>query len=137
MSVFSHHSDADPSDAMAWKTAYETGLQPVGAVGVGLFPAVSGKGGVKVRCRLRDVQCRPPWADFVAVGAGRGAGTGGGQVCPMPIVAEIMRISDGRTLNLLGIGAVQGASTTADLLQKLVLFASNASNMRTCSAMKV
>ena len=88
MSVFSRHGDADASDAAAWKTAYESGLQPIGAVGVGLFPAVSGKGGVKVRCRLRDVQCRPPWADFVAVGAGRGAGTGGGQVCPMPIVAE-------------------------------------------------
>ena len=95
MSVFSRHGDADASDAAAWTTAHETGLQPCEAVGVGLFPAVSGNGGVKVRCRLREVQCRPPWADFMAVGAGRGAGTGGGQVYPMPIVAEIMRISDG------------------------------------------
>ena len=132
MSVFSRHGDADDgdaddgdadaSDAAVWKTAYETGLQPVGAVGVGLFPAISGKGGVKIRCRLRDVRCRPPWADYVAVGARRAAGTGDGQVCPMPIQAEIMLISDGRTLNLHGIGAVQGSSTTADILQKLVLF---------------
>ena len=124
MSVFSRHGDADASDAAAWKTAYETGLQPCEAVGVGLFPAVSGKGGAKIRCRLRYVHCRPAWADFVAVGARRAAGTGDGQVCPMPIVAEngSMRIPDGRTLNLHGIGAVQGASTTADILQKLVLF---------------
>ena len=122
MSVFSRHGDADASDAAAWKTAYESGLQPIGAVGVGLFPAVSGKGGVKVRCRLREVQCRPPWADYVAVGARCVEGTGDGQVCPVPILAEIMRISDSRTLNLHGICAVQGSSTTADLLQKLVLF---------------
>ena len=32
-----------------------------------------------------------------------------------------LRISGYRTLNVLGIGAVPGASTTADLLQKLVL----------------
>ena len=124
MSVFSRHGDADASDAAAWKTAHETGLQPVEAVGVGLFPAVSGRDGVKIRCRLRDVRCRPPWADFVDVGEGRATGRGDGQVCSMPIVAEngSMRIAGGRTLNLFGIGAVQGASRTADLLQKLVLF---------------
>ena len=88
MSVFSRHGDADASDAAAWKTAYESGLQPIGAVGVGLFPAVSGKGGVKVRCRLREVQCRPPWADFKAVGAQHATVTGDGQVCPKQIVAE-------------------------------------------------
>ena len=126
----------DGSFDAAWRIAYETGLQPCEAVGVGLFPAVSGKGGVKIRCRLRDVQYIPSCADFVVVGAGCATGKGDGQVCPMPIVAEngIMRIAGGRMLNLLGIGAVQGASTTAGFLHKLVLFASNACNMQTCFA---
>ena len=34
-----------------WKVALQAGCAPSNTVGAGLFPAVSGKGGVRLRCR--------------------------------------------------------------------------------------
>ena len=83
MMVFCH-GDADASDTAMWKTVDETCLQLGEAVGVGFFPAISGKGGAKIRCFLREVQCAPPSGDFVAVGA---MVIGDGQVRFVPIGA--------------------------------------------------
>jgi hypothetical protein len=35
-----------------WQTAYSSGLQPSATVGAALFPAISGKGGAKLRCKF-------------------------------------------------------------------------------------
>ena len=38
--------------AADWQTAYSSGLQPSAAVGAALFPAIGGKGGVRLRCNF-------------------------------------------------------------------------------------
>jgi hypothetical protein len=35
-----------------WRTAYSSGLQPSTTVGAALFPAISGRGGAKLRCKF-------------------------------------------------------------------------------------
>jgi len=67
MSVYSSHGDADASDSAAWSIVYDVGLAPGEAVGSGLFPAVSGKGGASVRYRAAgELRFTPPSGGFVA-----------------------------------------------------------------------
>ena len=42
-----------------WQTAYSSGLQPSATVGAALFPAISCKGGVRLRCNFGLDQRRP------------------------------------------------------------------------------
>ncbi len=70
MSAYSSHCGADASDSAAWSTVYDSGLAPSEAVGVGLFPAVSGKGSASVRYRSAgELRFAPPSGGFVAAGA--------------------------------------------------------------------
>ena len=72
MSVYSSHSRANASDSAAWSTVYDCGLAPSEAVGVGLFPAVSGKGGASIRyLSAGELRFAPPSGGFVAAGAAR------------------------------------------------------------------
>jgi hypothetical protein len=48
-----------------WRTAYSSGLQPSANVGAALFPAISGNGGVRLRCNFgldpgRPLRFPPP-----------------------------------------------------------------------------
>ena len=68
--AFAAGGDSSP----AWREAFASGLRPSAKVGGGLFPAVSGYGGARIRCNFggdpqRPLRLPPPSRDYVAVGA--------------------------------------------------------------------
>ena len=68
--AFAAGGDSSP----AWREAFASGLRPSAKVGGGLFPAVSGMGGARIRCNFggdpqRPLRLPPPSPDYVAVGA--------------------------------------------------------------------
>ena len=77
MLVFSSDGSMGASGDSEWRTVHEVGLRPGEAVGVGLFPAVSGKDGARIRCSFGNLRFAPPSGGFVAVGD---SGTGSMQV---------------------------------------------------------
>ncbi len=68
-------------DGGAWVVTFPGGCKPSATVGAGLFPALCGKGGARVRCNWggdaeRPMRHGPPSGDYRVMGLAMEAGAG-------------------------------------------------------------